>query len=46
MKYKALVKASVEMVVWIIESLNGDQIIEDVEDVTDIDDFEVIYKIG
>jgi len=45
MKYKAKVTASVEMIVWINESLNGDMEIDDVDEVTDIEEFEVKYKI-
>lgn len=46
MKYRAKVIASVEMVVWINENINGDQEIEDVEEVSEINDFEVKYRIG
>ena len=45
-KYKAKVSANVEMIVWISESLNGDQEIDDVEEVTEIKDFEIKYKIN
>lgn len=40
-KYKAKVIATVEMVVIIHEDVNGNQEIEDIDDVTDIEEFEV-----
>lgn len=45
MKYKAKVTANVEMIVLINESLNGDKEIEDIDEVTEIEDFEIKYKI-
>ena len=42
MKRKAKVKMSCTAIVYINESVNGDQEIEDVEDVLDIDEFEVV----
>jgi len=45
MKYKAKVTASVEMIVWINESLNGDIEIDDIDEITDVQEFEVKYKI-
>lgn len=40
-RYKAKVKAVVEMTVWIHEDVTGNQEVEDVEEVTDIEEFEV-----
>ena len=40
-RYKAKVKAEVEMVVFIHEDVNGNQEIEDIEEVIEIDEFEV-----
>ena len=40
-RYKAKVKAEVEMIVWIHEDINGNQEIEDIEDVIEIDEFDV-----
>ena len=37
MRYKAKVKAYVEMIVYINESTTGDQEIDEVDEVTDID---------
>lgn len=45
MKYKAKVTASVEMIVWINESMNGDKEITDIDEVTDVEEFEVKYKL-
>jgi len=45
MKYKAKVFANVEMIVWISETLNGDKEIDDIDEVTDILDFEIRHKI-
>jgi len=33
------------MTVWINESLNGDMEIDDIDEVTEIEDFEIKYKI-
>jgi len=44
-RYKAKVIASVEMTVWINESLNGDIEIDDIDEVTDVQEFEIKYKI-
>lgn len=46
MKYKAIIKATTTMVVLIDEDINGNQEVEEVGEVMDIDDFEVIDKIG
>lgn len=46
MRYKARVKATVDMIVWITETVNGDKEIEDIEEVVEVDEFEVKWKIG
>jgi hypothetical protein len=46
MRYKAKVTASVEMIVWINENANGDKEIDDIDEVTEIEEFKVKYKIG
>lgn len=45
-RYKAKVKASVVMTVWISEDNNSNQDIDDIEEVDEIDDFEIIHRIG
>ncbi|MED3623248.1 hypothetical protein P4482_09170 [Neobacillus thermocopriae] len=40
-RYKAKVKAEVEMIVYIHEDVNGNQEVEDIDDVTEIVDFEI-----
>ncbi|WP_336663545.1 hypothetical protein [Kurthia gibsonii] len=44
-KIKAKVIAQVEMIVWITEDAVGNQEIEDVEEVTDIEEFEITNEI-
>lgn len=46
MRYKAKIKADVELIVWINEDRQGNQEIDDVEDVGEINDYEVIHRIG
>ena len=45
MKYKAKVIAVVEMKVWINENYNGDKEIDDIDEVTDVQEFEIKHKI-
>ena len=40
-RYKAKIKAEVEMIVHIFEDISGNQEIEDIEDITDIEEFEI-----
>lgn len=44
-RFKAKVKAVVEMTVWINEDVNGNKEIEDIEEVTNIEEFEVKNEI-
>lgn len=46
MKYKAKVKATVEMIVFINEDGSGNKEIEDVVDITEIQDFEVVDRVN
>jgi hypothetical protein len=41
MRYKAKVTAAVEMIVWIHEDAAGNQEIEDIEEVVDIEEYEI-----
>ena len=41
MRYKAKIKAEVEMTVWIHEDVNGNQEIEHIEEVDEINEYEV-----
>lgn len=43
-RFQAKVKAEVEMTVWIHEDVNGNQEIEEIEAVEEINEFEVKYE--
>jgi hypothetical protein len=41
MRYKAKVTATVEMIVWIHEDVVGNQEIEDIEEVGEVEEYEI-----
>ena len=43
-RYKAKVKAEVEMTVWIHEDVSGNQEIDEIEEVDEIHEFEIKYE--
>jgi hypothetical protein len=45
MRYKAKVKASGTMTIWINEDASGNLEIEDIEGIEDIEDFDIIEKM-
>ena len=40
-RYKAKIKCEAEMIVWITEDVSGNQEIEDIEEVLEIDEFDI-----
>ena len=40
-RYKAKIKAEAEMIVWITEDVYGNQEIEEIEEVLEIDDYDI-----
>lgn len=40
-RYKAKIKCEAEMIVWITEDVSGNQEIEDIEEVLEIEDYDI-----